>query len=85
MLGFLRRYIASTLLHMSKLAAYYICHWFVLTCRLVVISAWAPQGLSADLLRPEGIQRRTTKFILRGPVVQKWVNANPRLKFNLLF
>ena len=49
------------------LVAFYTC-WNTLLVRSHLSFGsefWAPQGPSADLLRLEGIQRRTTKFILQ--------------------
>ena len=62
MLGFLRR----NCFHLTDVHARRLLYLSLVRSHLSFDSEiWAPQGLSADLLRFEGIQRRATKFILQ--------------------
>ena len=62
MLGFLRR----NCFHLTDVHARRLLYLSLVRTHLSFGSEiWAPQGPSAGLLRFEGIQRRTTKFILQ--------------------
>ena len=62
MLGFLRR----NCFHLTDVRARRLLYLSLVRSHLSFgFEIWAPQGLSADLLRLEGIQRRATKFVLQ--------------------